>query len=282
MSKAIKLSEQDIEVLKEEFAEALASGKWPDGKVKFQASLVAGNRKAKVFFSDIAWRKMQALISDFNSEVGWHGLAYRGEDEDKDEYYITDIIVYPQEVTGTTVTTDQDEYQNWLMSFEDDIFNNIRFQGHSHVNMGVTPSGTDWALYKGILDQLNDDMFYIFMIWNKSGAKTVLIYDMKKNVLFETGDVSIEVSDSEGFFSFMKEAKEVVKTRTYNYNKPQSSVPEKKGKDEKKTEKDKEKESKGAKKYKTCAGYGYGYGYNGSWDEEWDDTDAYYGYDRRY
>jgi hypothetical protein len=33
--------------------------------------------------------------------------------------------------------------------------------------MGTTPSGVDTNLYDQLLGQLEDDMFYIFMIWNK-------------------------------------------------------------------------------------------------------------------
>ena len=79
--------------------------------------------------------------------------------EEKDTYLISDILVYPQEVTGSTVTTDQNEYEMWLMKQEDDVFNNIRMQGHSHVNMSTSPSSVDLNLYDGILSQLDSDMF---------------------------------------------------------------------------------------------------------------------------
>ena len=124
--------------------------------INFQKNIGTVKRKATVYFTELAYRKFQALVDGFNNEVAWHGLAYRGEDESKDEYYITDILVYPQEVTGATVTTDQKKYQDWLMSQEDNIFNNVRMQGHSHVNMGVSPSGVDENLYESILTQLDE------------------------------------------------------------------------------------------------------------------------------
>lgn len=128
------------------------------------------------------------------------------------------------------------------MSHEDDVFNNIRMQGHSHVNMGVTPSSVDTSLYDRLLDQLDDTMFYIFMIWNKKKDKTIKIYDLKKNVLFDTSDVTVEqlggdedadfqnLSEDEqkavaGFLAsyrgkkqseaFIKDAKEMVKDKVY-------------------------------------------------------------------
>lgn len=146
-------------------------------------------------------------------------MAYRGDDETKNEYYITDILVYPQKVTGATVNTDQEKYEMWLMQHEDEVFNNIRMQGHSHVNMGTTPSGVDETHQAKILEQLEDDMFYIFLIWNKSNSKFIKIYDLKKNILFETTDVSVEVlDDGSGIDEFLVDAKKLVEdkpTTTY-------------------------------------------------------------------
>lgn len=158
---------------------------------------------------------MQTLIREFDKEVAWHGVAERCEE--KDTYLISDILVYPQEVTGSTVTTDQNEYEMWLMKQEDDVFNNIRMQGHSHVNMSTSPSSVDLNLYDGILSQLDSDMFYIFMIYNKRGEKTVKLYDLRENILFETADVTVAVKEVGDLTGFLEEAKELVVTKTYNY-----------------------------------------------------------------
>lgn len=220
MSKVIKLTEAQLAECRRDFDVALSTLKVYDGKISFIKTITCPNEKATLYFKPIAWRKMQKLVESFSTEVAWHGVAYRGEDETKNEYYITDILVYPQTVTGATVNTDQEKYEMWLMEHTDDVFNNIRMQGHSHVNMGVTPSGTDEAHQSKILEQLEDDMFYIFLIWNKRGDKTVRIYDFKKNILFETADVSVEVlDDGSGIDEFLKDAKSKVveppKTTTY-------------------------------------------------------------------
>lgn len=216
MSKLIKVTQECLDEIRKDFEEALSSGKFSDGKVTFTKTIGAINRKATIYFTEMAWLKMQTLIREFDKEVAWHGIAKRGDDDTKDEYFITDILVYPQEVAAATVTTDLNEYQMWLMNQEDDVFNNIRFQGHSHVNMGTSPSGVDTALYDGILAQLTDEMFYIFMIWNKKGEKTIKLYDMKKNVLFETSDCTVEVlNDHTGIEKWLKDAKAMVKDRAY-------------------------------------------------------------------
>ena len=208
MSKKIKLTQEDIVALRGDFEEALRTGKFSDGKFTFSKDLGKLENKAKVIFEPLAWCKQNSLISEFNKEVAWHGVAVRGEEPGV--FIIKDILVYPQEVTGATVTTDQELYQTWLMSHDDEVFNNIRYQGHSHVNMGTSPSGVDNNLYDSILEQLDDTMFYIFMIWNKRGEKTVKIYDLMENVFYDTTDVTIEIAGMQGF---KENAKEMVADR---------------------------------------------------------------------
>lgn len=218
MSKLIKITSDCLDEVRKDFEEALKSGKFSDGKITFTKSIGNINRKANVLFTDLAWVKMQTLIREFDKEIAWHGIAFRGDDETKDDYIIKDILVYPQEVTAATVNTDQEKYQTWLFEHDDDVFNNIRMQGHSHVNMGTTPSSVDSSLYDRILEQLDDDMFYIFMIWNKRGDKTIKIYDMAKNVLFETSDCTVSVlEDGYSIERFLKEAKSLVSDKVSNY-----------------------------------------------------------------
>jgi len=126
------------------------------------------------------------------------------------EFLIEDIFVYPQEVTGSTVNTDQTAYIEWLYGLDDETFSKLRMQGHSHVKMGVSPSGVDDAHRKQILEQLEQDMFYIFMIWNKSLMVHTLIYDMANNTLYEDKDVEVKLLGNEGLVEFMADAKDKV------------------------------------------------------------------------
>lgn len=215
MSKIIKMTSQNLDEIRKDFEEALKGVKLSDGKINFTKSFGNIQRKATLYFTELAYLKMLTLVREFDKEVAWHGIAKRHETED-DAYVISDILVYPQEVTGATVNTDQEKYQMWLMNHEDEVFNNIRMQGHSHVNMGTNPSTVDTSLYERILDQLDDDMFYIFLIWNKKNEKTIKIYDLAKNVLFETLDVTVSIlDDGTGMEQFLKTAKEMVQDKKY-------------------------------------------------------------------
>lgn len=209
MAKVLKVDEDVLNSIREEFEKELAESNFANGKFTFTKTLAVINRKATLFYSEKAWLKQTMLIKENGKEVGWHGYARRGENDD---YYIDDVIVYPQVVTGATVNTDQAEYTNWLYDRSDEEFNSIRYHAHSHVNMGVTPSSVDEVMYESFLAGLRENDFYIFAIFNKSGSKTIKIYDNQKNILFETNDVEIKVvNDGLGIEDFLEQAEALVK-----------------------------------------------------------------------
>lgn len=213
-----EIKEECREAFMDELEKALSTGRFADGKLSFTKSLAEVDRKAKVYFSEAAYMKMTALLREFSKEVAWHMVAYRipdGNGEyDEDEYYIKDILVYPQTVTGASVAMDEEKYGQWTMAgvmAEDDRFNHLFGQGHSHVHMHVSPSSVDLTHQEAILDMLGPEDFYIFMIWNKSLNAYIRIFDMKKNILFETADCSYAVMDDTiGLAKFISQAKEIV------------------------------------------------------------------------
>lgn len=219
MSRPIKISEKMEEVLKVEFAECLKK-KLFNGTVSFSKTFNFSGTdagKATIRFSSMAFAKMTVLIQQFRTEVAWHGVVERDPNA-KNLFHIKDVLVYPQVVSGATVDTDQIPYQTWLYSHDDDTFNNIRMQGHSHVDFATNPSGTDLAHQEKILDQLMDNDFYIFMICNKRFERTAIIYDLENNVLYENSDITVTIGETGvDLDEFMKNAREMVK---YAYSAP--------------------------------------------------------------
>lgn len=213
MSKAINITQEMIEETLNEFREMLAKGRIQNGTISFSKSIGKNDKKTTLYFTEMAYLKMMMLVWTSDKEVGWHGLAYKKNGE----YIITDILVYPQKVTGATVESDDDRYPEWLVKLDDDTFKALNMQGHSHVNMGVTPSQTDENDQKMILTQkLKDDSFYIFMIINKKGEKTIRIYDLEDNALYETADVSVKlIKDGTGIMDFLDEAEDLVQEKKY-------------------------------------------------------------------
>lgn len=216
MSKPIYLTKEYIDNMVEEFRKNVTDAKMSDGKISFSKSFDytgEDDTKAYVIFTPMAYVKMLTLLKHFDTEVAWHGTVRR---EDEDTFVITDVMVYPQTVTGATVNTDQEEYQKWMMTLEDDVFNSMRMQGHSHVNMGTSPSGVDSNHQQQILAQLKEDDYYIFMIFNKRLDHTIKIYDYANNVMYEDKDVIVSVADDEfDVESFIAESDHAVTHKTY-------------------------------------------------------------------
>ena len=214
MSKIIKITQEHIDTLRQEFEKTLLDAKVSDGKLNFVRSFSDTGLKADLYFMESAWLKMQKLVQGFDIEIGWYGVAHRVEDEES-AYCVTDILVYPQNITATTVDMDTDKCAEWFFeNREDERFDNIHFQGHSHVNMSTSPSGVDIGHQQDILDMLDDEGFYIFLIINKRGEKNLKIYDMQKNVLFEQKDITVSIIEEIGLEKFLEEAKNVAVKKT--------------------------------------------------------------------
>lgn len=141
-----------------------------------------------VYITVEAFIKMRTLVDNTDTEIGWYGIVkkYPGLQE---TYVIEDIIVYPQRVTGATCEQDDNKIFEFEMSLTDEQVNNKRFQGHSHVNMGVTPSGVDEAFYQDLLSQVTD--YFIITVTNKRNEYTTRFYDIANNILYS--DVPIQV-----------------------------------------------------------------------------------------
>jgi len=219
MPRPIVLTEDIKKKARDDFAAMLDTVKMSDGKLRYSQSWEYKDCSAIVWLTQEAYRKIVALVMNFASEVAWHGTVTR---LGNNEFVIEDVFVYPQEVTGATVNTDQKAYTEWLYSLDDDTFNQIRMQGHSHVNMGVSPSSVDDKHRQQILDQLEPDMFYVFMIWNKSLTVHTLIYDIARNILYEDNDVSVKLIDDTEMDAFLADANKKVQkptTRTAPTNK---------------------------------------------------------------
>lgn len=214
--KQICLNEDNINAIRQQFESAISKarqGVFLSDTFSFSASCAApiqgaARKRASVVFLPQAYLKMLSLLREFDSEVAWHGVATR---ESENLFRVTDIIVYPQIVTGTTVNTDQEAYNQFMMNLDDETYNHLHFQGHSHVNMSTNPSSTDLEHQKKIVSQLTDEDFYIFMIWNKKLEWHGWIYDKASNTIYEKSDISVSVVDSdENLSAFLTRAKELV------------------------------------------------------------------------
>lgn len=151
--------------------------------------------KAIVRFSKTAEDKYKSLVKTCLQEVGFHGIITKTQEKDNKDvlrtvYNVEDILVFPQEVTAATVDADEVKYGMWCMQQPDEVFNKMRFHGHSHVNMGVSPSGTDTTYQTEMVKDVED--FYVFMIVNKSNTLWWKIIDKTDNLVYDTADIEVQ------------------------------------------------------------------------------------------
>lgn len=212
----IKIPEESLVELSKQMVEDMKKSKRVSGKITYEIKAPEVEREAVIAFTPEAFAEMVSLIMVFDKEVGWYCTCKRHGDPDDDIYLIDDVLVFPQKTSGVTVDSDDEKRLEWFDSLPVETLVNIKCDCHSHVNMGVTPSGTDEKDMNEVLDNLDGDSFRIFMIWNKKLDYSCKIFDMQKNVMFDTDDVFVEVIGM-AIGDFVEGAKEMVGQKTYNY-----------------------------------------------------------------
>ena len=145
-------------------------------------------KEPTVYITADAYIKLRKLVEDTTTEIGWYGIVstFPGLEA---TYCIEDIIVYPQTVSGATCTQDDDKMFEFEMSLTTEQVNHKRFHGHSHVNMGVTPSGVDEQFYTDLLTQVED--YFIIMVTNKKGDTYIRFYDVEHNIVYSNVPLNV-------------------------------------------------------------------------------------------
>lgn len=173
-----------------------------------------------IYISANAYVKMRMLVDQMSTEVGWYGTVTKCPGL-QETYVIEDILVYPQTVTGATCEQDETKMFDFEMSLTTEQVNSKRFQGHSHVNMGVTPSGVDEQFYQDLLTQVND--YFIICITNKKNDYTVRFYDVENNILYTDLELKVlldDGTDTNNWFTLVKDQVANKSIVTVDPNKP--------------------------------------------------------------
>ena len=190
----------------------------------------------KVIFSSDSLIKMKIYVDEVDDEVGWLSTVIRKGNE----FFVHDVYLFEQDVHGATTEITPEglsDFAEKILLEENgvDIWNNMKLWGHSHVNMGVTPSSQDEEQIEEL--KKNSD-FFIRVIANKKGDMKVdiMLDDMFfKNVeidefnpekiklykLIEEASQAIEKIDTEleakHKVKIREEIKAKVKTKKYTY-----------------------------------------------------------------
>ncbi|MES3004978.1 MAG: hypothetical protein V4690_02605 [Patescibacteria group bacterium] len=137
-----------------------------------------------VSLSHLAILKIYIIISAIEMEVGWLGTAKKlGK-----HVLVDDIFLFDQSVNYGQTELNTDSMASVMQDVltrpnGEDIFNNIRFWGHSHGTGGTEPSGQDDMTMNTFRDFGSD--FFLRGIFNRRGEVSFSLYDWKNNVQFD-------------------------------------------------------------------------------------------------
>lgn len=149
---------------------------------KFQVSATLAPR---IVIAPEALAKMQLYVDQCNDEIGWLGTADLYADDDGRVIVIEDTFLPKQEVHSTTTELTPEGLEEIAMELlskpdGDKIWNRMRMWGHSHVNMGTSPSGQDDKQMKEFSNIGHD--WFVRLIANKKGDIRVDFYDYKMGI----------------------------------------------------------------------------------------------------
>lgn len=207
-----RITPEKLQELVNKYQEHLKSINLASNSFSFTEHFTDVKDKNKVFltFTMKAYVKMRDLVDRYNSEIGWYGFIDKISDL---EYRVTDICVYPQLVTGSTV---KETNEPWDDDMPIEQIKRRHFHGHSHVNMGVSPSPTDIKHRSDQAELVNSNSFYVFMITNKRCEWSAAVFDLAANIIYSTEDILIDVDLGEGemLSDFISNTQKMVKTST--------------------------------------------------------------------
>lgn len=120
------------------------------------------------------------LIGDY--EISGFGRIQNGT--------ITDVKILKQQVRAAYVECDEDAVLEFIRSIPKEQLSEWELDWHSHVNMGVIPSGTDWNNYES-MSTLRGYKQFPAMIINKKQDYTLMNYISENN----SEDIELNITD---------------------------------------------------------------------------------------
>ena len=175
---------------------------------------------SKLIIKNTAWMKLNAfinLVGDY--EISGFGRIEKQLFNGVEEDIITDFDIIRQEVKKAYVESDEDAVMEFLRKIPNDQRNEWILDWHSHVDMGTTPSSTDWDNYSSMLKARMNNQFPA-MIVNKK--HNVTAYQIICDTRHEKIDIYIDTTpiDDDTLWQIYTECKEKVETLCTKYVAP--------------------------------------------------------------
>lgn len=164
-----------------------------------------------------SFNKMQAVVAACNVEIGWYGFI---QELQNNVFYLTDIFVPSQQLVSGATCTIKEEGDNAAIDWEDEMRKEygdgfIRLWGHSHVDMGVNPSGQDITQFRELKKNLP---YYFRLIMNKKGVLGITFSAFGYEIEISSWEVEPDTSVLEWATEVVSEAKKYSEKNTPNAN----------------------------------------------------------------
>lgn len=132
----------------------------------------------KLYYTPEAWADMWFIINESPLEVGWMCFT----EKQGHDFLVTSVFVPEQKVSGAETDINETAMSKYAMDLLDaGARGSVLGWGHSHVNMGTSPSGQDNTQLKEFLKD-PDVPYFIRSIYNKRGDSNTVIYEPHLNV----------------------------------------------------------------------------------------------------
>lgn len=134
-----------------------------------------------LYYEPHIWNQIRYIIDVSPKEVGWWGRVEKCEGG----YKVVALYVPSQTVHSAETDISSEAMADLALEIINEGHDpqTLYYWGHSHVNMGVSPSGQDETQVR---EYLASCPVFIRGIYNKQGASKVDIYDVEANVCFES------------------------------------------------------------------------------------------------
>jgi hypothetical protein len=142
-------------------------------------------------FTREAWVKQCYLVEKSSKEVGWFAMV--DYDEQSNEFTITEIVIPKQEVNMIETDIGKEDLADAALELIQQGKDTSKLYAwfHSHVNMGVSPSGQDEYQVEDFLEDLVDHPSvpaFIRGIQNKKGDLKLDVYYMHHGIVHQNVD----------------------------------------------------------------------------------------------
>lgn len=167
------------------------------------------NNIPRIIFKHKVLVEQDIICKLCDKEVAWVGLV--NANKTTNTYVIEEIFLPHQGAHGTNCEITAQGYfpiEDELMRRNEHLrlFTDLKFWGHSHVNMGTGPSGTDQESTSKRVQEAGD--YFIRCICNKRGEMHLSFFDNVLGLGFE--DIAWEVDDGIDHQSLRKHYTDVI------------------------------------------------------------------------